>query len=108
MSRHPLRRLASSWSSFSGACRPVDPGTRPGSRRLKIDRDAFQRHLDENGIETLIHYPLPAHRQKALLQWNGLSFPVTEKMHREVLSLPVSPVMTLEQAEYVVKIINQY
>ena len=56
-------------------------------------RDRLQNHLRERGVETLIHYPIPPHRQRAYAEWNGLSFPVTEAIHDEVLSLPVSPVI---------------
>jgi dTDP-4-amino-4,6-dideoxygalactose transaminase len=71
-------------------------------------RAELQHHLSENGIQTLIHYPIPPHRQKALPQFHHLSFPITEKMHNEVLSLPISPVMTEEDIDFVVKILNQY
>ena len=72
------------------------------------NREALQQYLLDHGIQTLIHYPVPPHRQKALLQWNNLSFPITEKIHREVLSLPMGPLMTLEEADYIVKILNQF
>jgi dTDP-4-amino-4,6-dideoxygalactose transaminase len=68
----------------------------------------LQQYLKENGIETLIHYPIPPHRQKALSEWNHLSFPITEKIHREVLSLPISPVITAEETAVVVDILNSY
>ena len=72
------------------------------------NREALQQYLSENGIQTLIHYPLAPHQQKALREWNILSFPITEKIHNEVLSLPISPVMTVEEAEFVVKVLNQH
>jgi len=56
-------------------------------------RDGLQEHLRSRGIDTLIHYPIPPHRQRAYAVWNRDSYPVTEKIHAEVLSLPVSPVM---------------
>ncbi|MDR6967664.1 dTDP-4-amino-4,6-dideoxygalactose transaminase [Flavobacterium arsenatis] len=71
-------------------------------------RDELQNYLAENGIQTMIHYPIPPHKQKALAQFNHLSFPITKKMHDEVLSLPISPVMTEEEIDFVVKILNQY
>ncbi|HLF52088.1 DegT/DnrJ/EryC1/StrS family aminotransferase [Flavobacterium sp.] len=71
-------------------------------------REALQNYLKDNGIETLIHYPIPPHQQKALVAWNNLSFPMTEKIHREVLSIPISPVMTMEEVDFVVKILNEY
>lgn len=72
------------------------------------NRVALQEYLLQNGIETMIHYPIPPHQQKALAQWNSLSFPITEKIHNEVLSLPISPVMTTEEVNFVVEIINKY
>ena len=58
------------------------------------NRDELQQYLLENGIETLIHYPVAPHKQKALASYNNLSFPITEKIHEEVMSLPISPVIT--------------
>jgi dTDP-4-amino-4,6-dideoxygalactose transaminase len=69
-------------------------------------RDKLQEHLTKNGIETLIHYPIPPHKQKAYKEWNEIDLPVTEKIHREVLSLPISPVMMDEEIKKVVEIIN--
>lgn len=72
------------------------------------DRDMFQKYLEENGIQTLIHYPTPPHKQEAYKEWNHLSFPVSEMIHREVLSLPMSPVLTDSDIARVVKVINAY
>jgi len=72
------------------------------------NRTELQDYLLQNGIETMIHYPIPPHQQKALAAWNALSFPITEKIHREVLSLPMSPVMTEEEVSLVIQIINHY
>lgn len=71
-------------------------------------RDELQHYLSENGIQTLIHYPIPPHKQKALKQYHHLSFPITEKIHNEVLSLPISSVMTEEEVVFVVKILNEW
>ena len=71
-------------------------------------RDDLQTYLKQNGVETLIHYPIPPHQQNAFAEWKSLSFPVTEKMHREVLSLPMSPVMTGEEVGFVIQILNEY
>lgn len=71
-------------------------------------RDKLQQYLTDNGIQTLIHYPIPPHRQLAYQKWNSLSFPITEQIHQEVLSLPMSPVMTNEEVKEVVKVINNY
>ena len=72
------------------------------------NRDELQKYLTENNIQTQIHYPIPPHKQKALLQFNHLSFPITEKMQDEVLSLPMSPVLTEVEVDNVIKIINQF
>ncbi|EEO24036.1 MULTISPECIES: DegT/DnrJ/EryC1/StrS family aminotransferase [Helicobacter] len=72
------------------------------------DRERFQAYLKDNGIETIIHYPIPPHKQEAYKEYNHLSLPITEKIHREVLSLPISPVMSREQAEEVVRVVNRF
>jgi dTDP-4-amino-4,6-dideoxygalactose transaminase len=71
-------------------------------------RYELQSFLKQNHVETMIHYPVPPHKQKAMAAWNDLSFPVTEKIHREVLSLPISPVMTIEETDFIINLINQY
>lgn len=71
-------------------------------------RDNLQRHLHASKIQTLIHYPVPPHKQKAYKNWNGLSFPVTETIHNQVLSLPISPIITEKEMEHVVNTINKY
>ena len=76
------------------------------------NRDELQQYLFENGIQTMIHYPIPPHKQKAFSTetsgWNNLSFPITEKIHNEVLSLPMSPVLTMVEVDFIVSILNQY
>jgi dTDP-4-amino-4,6-dideoxygalactose transaminase len=72
------------------------------------NRDEFQKHLTDNGVGTLIHYPIPPHKQKAFSEWNHLSFPVTEMIHNTVLSIPISPVMTDEEVERVIEVVNSY
>lgn len=72
------------------------------------NRDDLQQFLLENGIQTVIHYPVPPHKQKAFLAWNHLSFPITEKIHKEVLSLPISPVFTIEEVDFIISILNNY
>lgn len=65
-------------------------------------RDVLQAFLAENGIQTLIHYPIPPHKQECYKAWNHQSFPITEQIAAQELSLPISPVMTLEEVEEVV------
>ena len=72
------------------------------------NREHLQDYLKQKNIETVIHYPIPPHQQKAFDNWNSLSFPTTEKIHQEVLSLPISPVMTMDEVDYIITILNQY
>lgn len=71
-------------------------------------RDELQQFLLENGIQTMIHYPIPPHKQKVFEFWNNLSFPITEKIHNEVLSLPMSTVLTIEEVDFIISILNKY
>lgn len=72
------------------------------------NRDAFQKYLTEKGIQTIIHYPTPPHKQGAYKEWNNLSFPITEEIHNTILSLPISPVMTNSEIEKVVEVVNEF
>ncbi len=72
------------------------------------NRRDLQEFLLKNGVETMIHYPIPPHKQKALSEWNPLSFPITEQIHQEVLSLPISPVMTVDEVDFTIQILNKY
>lgn len=71
-------------------------------------REALQKHLSAHDIQTLIHYPIPPHKQKAYQDWNTCSYPLTEQLHEQVLSLPMSPVMSLEDAQKVVVACNSF
>jgi dTDP-4-amino-4,6-dideoxygalactose transaminase len=71
-------------------------------------RDQLQQYLTANGIQTLIHYPIPAHKQKAYKELNYYTLPVTEKIHNEVLSLPISQVMKDEEAILVTDLLNSF
>ena len=71
-------------------------------------RDELQKFLADNGVQTLIHYPIPPHKQECYAQWNALSFPITERLAREELSLPISPVMTPQEIRAVVETINNF
>lgn len=71
-------------------------------------RNQLQQYLTENGIQTLIHYPVPPHKQMAYKKWNNLVFPITELIHMQVLSLPISPVMSNNEIEYIVGTINKW
>lgn len=72
------------------------------------ERENLQKYLAENNVQTSIHYPIPPHKQEAYKEWNHLSLPITEKIHQEVLSLPMSPVLSLKEAEKIVHVINKW
>lgn len=71
-------------------------------------RDELQAYLTENGVQTLIHYPIPPHKQICYKEFNDLSFPLTEKVHNEELSLPISPVMSSDAISKIVRLLNEW
>lgn len=72
------------------------------------EREKLQNYLTKNSIQTLIHYPIPPNKQEAYREMNHISFPITDKIHDEVLSIPISPVMSNEDIEKVIDIINSF
>ena len=72
------------------------------------DRDGLQKHLEANDIQTNIHYPTAPHKQGCYSEYAHLSLPITEKIHDEVMSLPISPVMTDEEVKKVVEVVNAF
>ena len=72
------------------------------------NRTALQEYLKSQGIETIIHYPIPPHKQKALFNWNNLSFPITEKIHEEVLSIPLNSSLSDSEIQHIIATINRY
>ena len=71
-------------------------------------RKELQNYLLKNGIQTLIHYPIPPHKQKAYPKWNNNIYPISEKIHNEVLSLPISGIQSIENSIKIVEVINEY
>ena len=71
-------------------------------------RDRLQEYLAGKGVGTMIHYPIPPHKQVCYKEWSNLSLPVTEMIHSEELSIPCNPCMTNEDVETVVKALNEY
>lgn len=71
-------------------------------------RAALQQHLASQGIQTLIHYPIPPHQQQAYQEWSARSYPLTERLHQEVLSLPMGPTLTEDEAMQVVAAVNSF
>ena len=72
------------------------------------ERDRFQRYLQNNDIQTIIHYPTPPHKQGAYSEWNDLSLPITEEIHKTIISIPISPVMTEKEIQRIMEVINEY
>ena len=72
------------------------------------NRKQLQTYLLENKIETMIHYPIPPHKQKAISIWNHLSFPITEKIHEEVVSIPMNASLTDDDIEQIITVLNKY
>ena len=71
-------------------------------------RDELQQYLSAHGVQTLIHYPIPPHKQECYQEWASQSYPISERLHAQELSLPISPVMEMEEAEEVVRLINMF
>lgn len=71
-------------------------------------RDKLQEYLKEHEVQTLIHYPIPPHKQECYKEWNEWSLPISEKIHAQELSLPISPVMTDEEVRQVINLLNNF
>ena len=71
-------------------------------------RDELQKHMLSNGVQTLIHYPIPPHKQRCYNEWNDISLPITERIHAQELSLPISQVITDQEAATIIKVINSF
>ncbi len=72
------------------------------------NRDKLNKYLEKNGVQTLIHYPIAPHKQKAYQEWDSLLLPITESIHRKTLSLPIGPMLESDEIEEIVKIINKF
>lgn len=72
------------------------------------DRERLQEHLEKQSVGTLIHYPIPPHKQKALSEFNHLQFPVAEEIHDTIISLPISPVMNEDEVINVIEAVNSF
>lgn len=71
-------------------------------------RNELQKYLLDNGIQTLIHYPIPPHKQNAYKEWKNESYPISEQIHDEILSLPISGVQSFEDTKDIINLINQF
>ena len=72
------------------------------------NREKLQKYLSKKGINTLIHYPIPPHKQKAYYKLFKVSLPITELIHKQVLSLPISPVLTRKEVFKVIETVNRF
>ena len=71
-------------------------------------RDELHDYLAQNGVGIVIHYPIPPHKQECYKEWNGMSFPITEKIANEELSLPIGPTISIEEVSFIINTINKY
>ena len=68
----------------------------------------MQKYLADHGVQTLIHYPIPPHKQQAYKEWNDLSYSVSEQIHAEVISLPIGPTLSFDDAEKIILLCNSF
>ena len=71
-------------------------------------RQNLQQYLIEHGVQTLIHYPIPPHKQQAYYEWENQKYPISEIMHEEVLSLPIGPTLTFEDVQKIIHLCNEF
>lgn len=72
------------------------------------EREKFKNYLLENGIGTDVHYPIAPHKQLAYRQWNKLAYPISEKIHDEIVSLPLNIALKENEINYIIEKVNQY
>ena len=71
-------------------------------------RERLQQYLKDNGVETQIHYPIPPHKQRCYSDWNNLSFPITEQIHAQELSIPCHQAMTKKEVDEIINLLNSF
>ncbi|MBR4187235.1 MAG: DegT/DnrJ/EryC1/StrS family aminotransferase, partial [Bacteroidaceae bacterium] len=72
------------------------------------ERNHLREYLSRQGIGTMVHYPIPPHKQQAYSEWNDRTYRISERIHREILSLPMSPLLTDEEVKRVIDVLNAY
>ena len=72
------------------------------------ERNLLREYLSREGIGTMVHYPIPPHQQQAYSEWNDRSYPLSERIHQEILSLPMSPLMTDNEIRRVIEAVNRF
>lgn len=75
---------------------------------ISKNRDILQKYMRDNGVQTLIHYPIPPHKQECYKEWNSLSYPVTELIHSQELSLPLHPALSTSEVTEIIRLINNF
>ena len=73
-----------------------------------MHRDELQKYLTDSGIGTVIHYPIPPHRQKAYFEWNQMIYPISEEVHKTILSIPIDPNLTDYDVKMIIDVCNKY
>ncbi|MDO4160200.1 MAG: DegT/DnrJ/EryC1/StrS family aminotransferase [Prevotellaceae bacterium] len=71
-------------------------------------RDELQKYMSDNGVQTMIHYPIPPHKQRCYSEWSSLSLPVTEKIHKEELSIPLNPALESNEIETIIRLLDNF
>jgi dTDP-4-amino-4,6-dideoxygalactose transaminase len=112
----PMQGCTEQTGDTTGDCSHSSPVLKPAPLShvwhlfvIRIEnRDTLKHYLDENGIQTLIHYPVAPHRQQAYREFQDLNLPIAEKIQHEVLSLPISPVISYNEINIVIKILNNF
>lgn len=99
--KNPLIELPQMSEAYTGHVWHVFAVTCP-------QRDKLQRYLADQGVQTVIHYPIPPHQQPCYVEWGKRVYPITERIHREILSLPISPVLTEEEISRVIQVVNEF
>jgi dTDP-4-amino-4,6-dideoxygalactose transaminase len=73
-----------------------------------LDRSHLQAYLTKNNIQTVIHYPIPPHKQDAFKEMSTEHFPISERIHESIISIPLSPVLTMEEVDFIIQVLNRY
>jgi len=98
-------------------CMPISQDLTPNQLKHHVfhlfvirvqDRKRFQSYMEKKGIGTMIHYPIPPHKQRAYFDYSSISLPITEKIHQEVISLPIGPTMKTEDIDTIINAVNAY
>ena len=71
-------------------------------------RDHLQKYLENHGVQTIIHYPIPPHKQKAYSEWNHHNYLISERIHNEALSIPISPIQSMDDTQRIIEVMNRF